>query len=89
MAKKIIILNGSPRKSGNTAALAAEFAKGAEESGNTVSEFFLDGMRIAGCKGCMQGGKDPKSPCVQKDDTDKIYPVYKEADIAVPASPLY
>lgn len=89
MSKKIIILNGSPRKSGNTSALTAEFKKGAEFSGNTVTEFFLDSMNINGCKGCCCGGKNPESPCVQKDDMDKIYPAYKEADIVVLASPLY
>ena len=30
MSKKIIILNGSPRKNGNTAALTAALARGAE-----------------------------------------------------------
>ena len=89
MSKKIIILNGSPRKAGNTAALTASFTKGAEEAGNTVTEFFLDGMNIHGCKGCFGGGKNCDSPCVQKDDMDKIYPAYKEADIVVLASPLY
>ena len=89
MSKKILILNGSPRKMGNTAALTAEFAKGAKESGNKVTEFFLDEMNIHGCKGCFGGGKNPDSPCAQKDDMDKIYPVYKEADIVVLATPLY
>lgn len=89
MGKKIMILNGSPRKAGNTAALTAQFAKGAEEAGNMVTEFFLGGMSIGGCKGCFGGGKNPDSPCVQKDDMDKIYPVYKEADIVVLATPLY
>lgn len=89
MSKKIIILNGSPRKSGNTAALTAAFTKGAEEGGNQVTEFFLDGMNMKGCKGCFGGGKNCDSPCVQKDDMDKIYPSYKEADIVVLASPLY
>lgn len=89
MNKKILILNGSPRKLGNTAALTAAFTKGAEEAGNKVTEFFLDKMNINGCKGCFGGGKDFCSPCVQKDDMDKIYPVYKEADIIVLASPLY
>lgn len=37
MGKKILILNGSPRKTSNTAALTAEFAKDAEETGNTVN----------------------------------------------------
>ena len=44
MGKKIVILNGSPRKSGNTAALAKAFAQGAEGAENTVTEFFLGGM---------------------------------------------
>lgn len=32
MGKKVVILNGSPRRAGNTAALAAEFTRGAEEA---------------------------------------------------------
>lgn len=46
-------------------------------------------MDIHGCKGCFGGGKDPGSPCVQKDDMDQIYPAYREADVMVLASPLY
>lgn len=56
MSKKIVILNGSPRRKGNTAVLTAEFAKGAKEAGNTVTEFFLDEMNINGCLGCFGGG---------------------------------
>ena len=89
MGKKIVILNGSPRANGNTAGLIAAFTKGAEEAGNTVTTFFLDGMNINGCKGCYGGGKNPDSPCVQKDDMEIIYPVYKECDVLVIASPLY
>jgi len=61
-------------------------AKGA---GHTVSRFDLQEMDIHGCLGCMKGGRDSASPCMQKDDMEKIYPVYKEADIVVLASPLY
>ncbi len=89
MAKKIVVLNGSPRKNGNTAALIESFSKGAEKAGHQITTFYLDGMNIHSCKGCFGGGKDANSPCVQKDDMDKIYPVYKEADIVVLASPLY
>ncbi len=42
MARKIIVLNGSPRPKGNTASLVAEFAKGAEEAGCEVMVFALD-----------------------------------------------
>ena len=87
MAKKIVILTGSPRKNGNTAALTTAFKKGAEEAGHTVTEFFLNGMDIQGCLGCWQGGKDPEHPCVQTDDMLKIYPSYREADVVVLASP--
>ena len=89
MSKNIVILNGSPRKNGNTSSLTAEFTRGAWESGNTVTEFHLNEMNIHGCLGCCCGGKNLESPCVQKDDMEKIYPVYKAADIVVLASPLY
>ena len=89
MGKKIVIFNGSPRPNGNTSALIKAFTAGAEEAGNTVTTFLLDSMNINGCKGCFGGRKDQDNPCVQKDDMGKLYPVYKEADIVVLASPLY
>lgn len=89
MGKKILLLNGSPRKSGNTAALCAAFIEGASASGHEVTRFDLQGMNIHGCLGCMKGGKNPASPCMQKDDMEKIYPAYQAADIVVLASPMY
>lgn len=89
MAKNIVILNGSPRKNGNTSALVKEFTKGAKETGNTVTEFFLDSMEIHGCKGCFGGHSSKECPCVQNDDMNKIYPAVKECDIIVLATPLY
>ena len=55
MAKKIIVLNGSPRPKGNTSALIEEFKRGAEEAGSAVTVFELDKMDIHGCKGCFGG----------------------------------
>ena len=89
MGKKIVILNGSPRAKGNTSALTAAFKRGAEAAGNEVQEFFLARMKINGCLGCWRGGKDPEHPCVQRDDMEQIYPIYREADVVVLASPLY
>ena len=56
MGKRIVILNGSPRKKGNTSMLVKAFTEGAESVGNTVTEFFLDSMEIHGCKGMRCGG---------------------------------
>lgn len=89
MSKNILLLNGSPRLKGNTAMLCDAFVKGAESAGHAVARFDLQRMDIHGCLGCMKGGKDPASPCVQKDDMQKIYPAYAAADILVLASPLY
>lgn len=89
MNKKICILNGSPRINGNTKALIKSFIKGAEAAGNEVICFNLQEMNIHGCLGCCSGGKDESSPCVQKDDMEKIYPVYENADVVVLASPMY
>lgn len=89
MGKKIMVLNGSPRAKGNTAGLVQAFQEGAEAAGHQVTVFNLQSMEIHPCRGCGGGGKDPASPCVQKDDMARIYPVYREADVVVLASPLY
>lgn len=89
MRKKIVILNGSPRKNGNTSELVKCFTSGAENAGNEVITFHLDSMDIHGCKGCFGGQSDQEYPCVQKDDMTKIYPAIQNADVVVFASPLY
>lgn len=89
MDKKIVILNGSPRRAGNTSALVREFAKGAESAGNTVTEFFLNSMDIHGCRGCFGGHSRRECPCVQNDDMNQIYPAVRDSDVIVLATPLY
>lgn len=89
VGKKIVILNGSPKRNGNTSALVKAFTEGAESAGHTVTEFFLDSMDIHGCKGCFGGHSSETCPCVQKDDMCKIYPAVKECEVVVLASPLY
>ena len=81
MPKKIVILNGSPRRNGNTSALVKAFTNGAESVGHTVTEFFLNNMNIHGCKGCFGGHSSRECPCVQR--------VAWECDVIVLASPLY
>lgn len=89
MSKKIVILNGSPRKNGNTSALVKAFTEGAESVGHSVTTFFLDGMDIHGCKGCFGGHSSRECPCVQRDDMVQIYPAVMDSDVVVLATPLY
>ena len=88
MAKKIVILNGSPRKNGKTASLVKAFVEGAESAGNEVRNFYLHGMNIKGCLACeacsRNGGK-----CVQRDEMDVISEAYEWADVVVFASPMF
>ena len=89
---KILILNGSPRPHGNTAAMAEAFAKGALENGHQVDIMNICQMNIAGCKACEychQKGSGHERRCIQQDDMQKIYPLLDEADMIVLASPVY
>ncbi len=89
MGRRVVILNGSPRKRGSTAELIGAFSAGAAESGNEVAEFYLHGMDIRGCRGCFGGDGARERPCVQNDDMTKIYPAVLASEVIVLASPLY
>ena len=86
--KKIMILNGSPRKNGKTASLVKAFTEGAESVGNEVEEFYIDGMNIASCKACEACSRNG-GHCPQKDDMEKVNEAYIWADVIVFASPMY
>lgn len=49
---KILVLNGSPRANGNTAAMIDAFAEGAREKGHEVSIIPVGQKKIGGCIGC-------------------------------------
>ena len=89
MSKNIIILNGAARKNGSTQKLIQSFSDGARSVGHHIQEFYLDGMNIHSCKGCLRAGRDSKSPCSQKDDMEQIYCAFSDCDVVVFASPLY
>ncbi len=85
----ILVLNGSPRPGGNTAALVAAFRKGAEEAGHRVSTYDVARKTIHGCVACeychIKGG----GQCFQEDDMAPIAEAIKVCDMLVLASPIY
>ena len=88
----ILVLNGSPRPDGNTAAMVRTFAKGAEEAGNAVTVVNVCQKKIAGCLACEychQRGSGHERQCLQQDDMQDVYPVLDSADMIVLASPVY
>lgn len=86
---KIIILNGSPRPKGNTAAMIEAYKAGAERAGHNVTVFDVCRMNIKGCLACEYCHTKAFRTCSQKDDMQKVYPVLDEADMIVLASPIY
>jgi multimeric flavodoxin WrbA len=86
---KILVLNGSPRANGNTAAMVEAFKKGAEGKGNEVTVVEVAKKKIAGCLGCEYCHTKGEGACVQKDDMQEVYPLLAEADAVVYASPIY
>lgn len=88
MSKKILILAGSPRKNGNSAALCHEFARGAQESGHHVETIFLRDKKIGYCLACYHCKKSG-GVCAIKDDMASILVQMNAADVIVMASPVY
>ncbi len=84
---KIVILKGSPRKSGNSNYLADQFAKGAVEAGHEIVEFDCTKHRVGGCMACNACGMN--GPCVQKDDFAPLREQLLAADAIVLATPIY
>ena len=85
---KITILNGSPRK-GNTAAMVAAFAEGAQAAGHEVETIQVGKLKINGCLACEYCHGKGEGKCIQKDDMEKVMPAYKDCDMVVFASPIY
>lgn len=71
MAKEILILNGSPRKNGNSDMLADAFMKGAQEKGHIVNKIRVANLNISGCKACELCWTGDGA-CVQNDDMAEI-----------------
>ena len=86
--KKILILEGSPRRNGNSAILSDEFARGAEKAGCSVEKVHIAGKKVAGCLGCNACYRNGGA-CVQKDDMAEIREKMLAADVIVLASPVY
>ena len=86
---KILLLAGSPRKNGNSSAMADAFTQGAESAGHQVVRFDVAGMDISGCKGCEYCHTQGDGQCIQQDDMYKIYPHLADCDMIVFASAVY
>ena len=82
--KKTLILNGSPRKRGDTASLLSVLAEELRGECRTVDCYRAD---IAPCVDCRSCRKEKR--CVIRDGMQELYPYIEECDNLVIASPIY
>lgn len=84
---KVLILNGSPRKDGNTAAALREVAAILNEEGIDTRTIDVGKMDIRGCLACNWCHEHGK--CVIDDPVNEIARLLEEADGLVLGSPVY
>lgn len=85
--KKVVVISSTPRVGGNSEVLAKEFARGAEEGGNSVEFVSLRDYNLKYCIGCYACHRTGK--CFQKDGMEDIANKLLLADVIVFATPVY
>ena len=89
MTKKVLVVCGSPYANSHSDALAAAFADGVKESGNTVEWVKLSTKKISPCLGCSACRDSGNWECIIKDDTQELHKILQESDAVVLVTPLY
>jgi len=85
---KIVCINGSPRKNGNSASLLQEVKSIAEDVNATVISYSLNQLSYQGCQACMSC-KGKTEHCIVKDDLSEVLSEIGSSDLLVLASPIY
>jgi multimeric flavodoxin WrbA len=91
MIKKILILNGSPVKDGNTTRLINWFIQGALTKAakvEAVNTAFLR-YKATGCTSCRGCQKIKEYECVINDEATPVLKKMAKVDVIVMATPLY
>lgn len=87
---KVIAINGSPRKDGNTVTLLRAMAEVLEGEGFSVETVEVGGQKIRGCIGCGHCMKSEGNTCVFTDDpVNETAGKMREADGIVLGAPTY
>ena len=84
---KVLMINGSPRKDGNTSIALGEMKKTFEAEGVETEIFRVGNQNVRGCIACGRCGETGK--CVFDDVVNELAPKFQAADGLVVASPVY
>ena len=88
---KVMALNASPRKAGNTAKLLKSAADGARDAGAVVEYINLYDLTFTGCRGCMLCKRKgvERCHCYWKDDLSPIIDKIFHADVLLIGTAIY
>lgn len=87
---KVLLINGSPRKEGNTAIALEEVAKQLGKEGIESEVVWIGNKPIRGCIACGQCKAKGLGRCVFDDDIcNKISEKFKESNALIVGSPVY
>ncbi|MDR2937400.1 MAG: flavodoxin family protein [Prevotellaceae bacterium] len=85
---KVLLLNGSPRKEGNTFAALTEVAGALEKNGVQTKIISIGNKPVQGCIACNKCGELGR--CIFKDELyEKVLEEVKEADGFIVGSPVF
>ena len=84
---KVLMINGSPRPTGNTAVALAEMEAVFAKEGIEVETVQVGNKAVRGCIACGGCGKTGK--CVFDDVVNELIPKFEACDGLVVASPVY
>ena len=87
---KVLAINGSPRKNGNTALLLHEALAPLREAGWEVEAVQLGGKKIQGCRGCGKCAELKNGRCVFDNDMlNELLQKMLAADAMILGTPCY
>ncbi len=84
---KVLMLNGSPRRNGNTSIALGEMEKIFVREGIETETIYLGNKDIRGCIACLSC--EQKGKCVFDDLVNEVAPKFEACDGLVVGSPVY
>lgn len=89
--KKVLAINGSPRKNWNTAMMLEKALEGAAEAGAETKLVHLRDLKFTGCASCFACKLIEKNAqlCALKDDLRPLLEECMAADALIVGSPIY
>lgn len=87
---KVLLINGSPRKEGNTSVAIKEVAMQLEKNGVEAEIFWIGNKAVRGCIACEKCKENGDNRCVFNDDiTNEVIAKMATCDAIIIGAPVY